>query len=793
MARFHIPILIPADEYGGKPLSELDDAVGDEGNKTLTYGLIIALAGDFYGNYTSSSGDVEQISDNWDTYPDASIALGIEVAKTLSGDTEGYLSGILNTMTNEENEVLDGIQKGQDVAQIFAGFGDKYDWEYNADTKGSIASYVKYIPGVYFLLAICNWDHFGKDAAKAYSAVHTAALRKAKEAYEASQSAADEATTEAVNKIMTEAYFLEAYAQHFLTDLFSSGHLRTPRRKLHRNMLLHGYPVRNKRGDGWAAYGDKQLWSDKSNQNFRMAVEAAQAGLDEVRNTRGKGTIPDAKEFSALELTPILDDELNWRNFCPLFQLENDSILYRSHLDKRSDFSQTLGSFPVRLNWMEMRDRIEASGGQKNLHPWTQGFFSQSSFVHLRAASKTPISLLESRYGPLKTEGFDSTWTMVKQFNPELPFKEEEWISAVSLSPDVRALVGRIHDPEGWRHRYVGITEDTVIWDVSTQVESHEYLLHDVHYGNYSSDAASQIGMLRYFEKSDRSGGRVDTWVVDGSFTHAPRQTSASWHTGLLSFVFSHQLYSTDAYKTFVGLGEENWYFATWSSEYSTLTPTTVEMAPKPEGVIIALLGVDTDPLRGYTRARPLMIVTLYGDLLHLNFFSFTRDELGKVASTRSLSLLERPITWGLSSVHDYLAWFFAKSNLITLGIRDDSSIVVVVFPWPDASPVVSEITLNPDKGYLLNAPFMEPLRTMLTSYTYPGGETTDAAIIMFFDNYGILGARVMAPVTKGSTSYELKGQIPAISGQVSKPLGTRKVGARFEDIGIPPKDVQIL
>jgi hypothetical protein len=113
---------------------------------------------------------------------------------------------------------------------------------------------------------------------------------------------------------------------------------------------------------------------------------------------------------------------------------------------------------------------------------------------------------------------------MVKQFNPELPFKEEEWISAASLSPDVRALVGRIHDLEGWRHRYVGITEDTVIWDVSTEVESHEYLLHDVHYGNYSSDAASQIGMLRYFEKSDRSGGRVDTWVVDASFSDAPRE-----------------------------------------------------------------------------------------------------------------------------------------------------------------------------------------------------------------------------------------------------------------------------
>ncbi|KAJ7903062.1 hypothetical protein B0H13DRAFT_1882322 [Mycena leptocephala] len=70
-----------------------------------------------------------------------------------------------------------------------------------------------------------------------------------------------------------------------------------------------------------------------------------------------------------------------------------------------------------------------------------------------------------------------------------------------------------------------------------------------------------------------------------------------------------------------------------------------------------------------------------------------------------------------------------------------------------------------------------------------------DAAIIMFFDNYGILamGARVMAPVTKRSTSYELKGQISAISGQASKPLGMKKVGARFEDIGIFPKDVEIL
>jgi hypothetical protein len=72
-----------------------------------------------------------------------------------------------------------------------------------------------------------------QDAEKAYSAVHTAALRKAHEARKAS----------APDEIMKEAYFLEAYAQHFLTDLFSSGHLRTPRRRLHKNSLLHLYPV----------------------------------------------------------------------------------------------------------------------------------------------------------------------------------------------------------------------------------------------------------------------------------------------------------------------------------------------------------------------------------------------------------------------------------------------------------------------------------------------------------------------------------------------------------------------
>ncbi|KAJ6536989.1 hypothetical protein B0H19DRAFT_1182297 [Mycena capillaripes] len=90
------------------------------GKSTLTYGLIVALAGDFYGNYTALPGDVEQISDNWDTNPHSSIAIGLKVAKWLSDDTEGYLAAVLTTMNKEKGEVFDRLKNGaEDVAQLW--------------------------------------------------------------------------------------------------------------------------------------------------------------------------------------------------------------------------------------------------------------------------------------------------------------------------------------------------------------------------------------------------------------------------------------------------------------------------------------------------------------------------------------------------------------------------------------------------------------------------------------------------------------------------------------------------
>ena len=70
----------------------------------------------------------------------------------------------------------------------------------------------------------------------------------------------------------------------------------------------------------------------------------------------------------------------------------------------------------------------------------------------------------------------------------------------------------------------------------------------------------------------------------------------------------------------------------------------------------------------------------------------------------------------------------------------------------------------------------MTPVYTAQTTYTFPSSKTkTKGAIISLFDNYGIIGARLVGPESpKGSFKYELKGQNGAIVGQRSGTIGGR-------------------
>lgn len=162
------------------------------------------------------------------------------------------------------------------------------------------------------------------------------------------------------DKMEALVFFTNAYADHFLSDTFSAGHLRTPRSQIdtwvkayeengqgsdskysyegrkkgtaisgaltqflhHRDGGITGIEVSNSKGDLFKIRGDKQLFSVEggvelsgdvdSHVRVQPPVAAVEASLSEVFAVLRKGSSaqPDA-EFSALEYVPFIVDRKN--------------------------------------------------------------------------------------------------------------------------------------------------------------------------------------------------------------------------------------------------------------------------------------------------------------------------------------------------------------------------------------------------------------------------------------------------------------------------------------------------
>jgi len=200
-----------------------------------------------------------------------------------------------------------------------------------------------------------------------------------------------------------------------------------------------------------------------------------------------------------------------------------------------------------------------------------------------------------------------------------------------------------------------------------------------------------------------------------------------------------------------------------------------------------------------YGKAYP-KVATLQLDVLRPN-----RDEKdGTITFYSKPSIQEFPITWRGFIEQDYLLWFVEDVNgdgyadLVTY-TSDASNMFldVVIFPSKAdgtfGSPIVSPILLDPQIGTLLTGEFMRPLYTTRASYTYPAtGQRTSVGIMSFFDNYGIIATRVLAPESPGSFKYVLKGQDSAISGQRSLTIGERPekwmgLNRKVQQVGIVP------
>ncbi|MEB0044231.1 MULTISPECIES: phospholipase [unclassified Pseudomonas] len=303
-----------------------------------TYGQVLALGGDFYGIADRPISDGATPSDRLNRFIAAFDTLAVLSASKVEAVK------ILAVMQKEIDAVNQAIRDGKQPHEAYDALGDTLSQEWNKITGGGSFVSALFPLGRYLKLAANNADHFGEWAQQAYIAGHIAALQHAAAAHASRD-----------DKQLEVAYAMNAFADHFLTDLFSAGHLRVPRKALaaavtpsdlgslitrfmHDEDSKFGLNVRNGNGEQWRAYGDKRYFDAIDSANRIHVNKAVQLSADEVFATYLSGTVPVASSFAALKQLPDLQAALNLEtNFSPLLRLEGSKVLRRKDVNNLND------------------------------------------------------------------------------------------------------------------------------------------------------------------------------------------------------------------------------------------------------------------------------------------------------------------------------------------------------------------------------------------------------------------------------------------------------------------------
>jgi hypothetical protein len=260
-----------------------------DSKQSFSYGELVAFSGDFYEN------------------PE--------------GIYEEKVEPFLKWNRNDVNDVKVRFQKEVETVENFLhGHSDEEYPDFSISYAWNYPDYLN--------LALANEAHFGFYNMLAYVKYHTRALKLALEAHSLASTDSNRS-----QRLFTQALFMNAFADHFLTDGFASGHIRDPRVQIlqwgRANGLSdrasgtlakvihdrdgeirvsgeHGLQVTNARGDSWLTRCDSQLfWNNTmEDPSIVVPVRAVEASVREVLEAYDNGTAVSGV-YAATELVPF--------------------------------------------------------------------------------------------------------------------------------------------------------------------------------------------------------------------------------------------------------------------------------------------------------------------------------------------------------------------------------------------------------------------------------------------------------------------------------------------------------
>lgn len=320
----------------------------------LSYGEIVMFAGDFIGDvgYPISSC---KLNDRDFCFHKQFAALAEKpLGKNSDAKSLGRKISNINHYLSQLYDKIDAANRsGIRSKDYYKAHGADIGKQLNIATGGG-SSLSAYLPfGDYINMATVNFDHFQPDAQKAYAAGHHSALTTAIQA----KQAWDQGLKEEAESLLMLAYAQNAYANHFLSDAFSSGHLRNPRRAFDKQVLLPGvlnlllanlmhdedneqsFLVTNQLGEAWNSCGDGYLSEMECQEQRQRIINAMQDSADAVYTAFLTGEYP-ASYAELKQLPDVKLSDLDSQS-SPLFKVVNHVLLKRKSDHNIQDYHWT--------------------------------------------------------------------------------------------------------------------------------------------------------------------------------------------------------------------------------------------------------------------------------------------------------------------------------------------------------------------------------------------------------------------------------------------------------------------